>query len=161
MEGGATTRSRLRTRKGLEDEDDPFLKGDPADLVEVCKQARLHYRKERGVHQKKPTKILDHRDYPALGRYYLLLWHDVGTGTDQDIEDWFAADFAQTFPGLIIDYHKVVPHIVFHNTLLTCVSYPLASMLSMLTKRSRVNPNPNLDSQLLCHNVSCVRRAKP
>ena len=160
MEGGALSRSRLRSRKGLEDEDDTLFKGDPADLVEVCKQARLHYRKERGVHQKKPTKILDHRDYPALGRYYLLLWHDVGTGTDQDIEDWFAAEFAQTFPGLIIDYHKVVPHIVFHNTSLTCMPYPLASMLSMLTKCSRVNPDPNLDSQLLRHNVSCVRRAK-
>ena len=127
MEGGASSRSRLRSRKGLESEDDPFFKGDPADLVEVCLQARLYYRKEMGVHPKKPTKILDHKDYPALGRYYLLLWHDVGTGTDQDIEDWFSADFALTFNDLVFNYHKVfqlIAFIIYHSSVLPTPCLP-------------------------------------
>jgi len=116
MEGGASSRSRLRSRKGLESEDDPFFKGDPADLIEVCLQARLYYRKERGIHQKKPTKILDHKDYPALGRYYLLLWHDV-----------FSADFALTFNDLVFNYHKVfhlIAFIIYHSSVLPTPCLP-------------------------------------
>ena len=57
--------------------------------------------------EKRPTKILDHKDYPTLGRYYLLFWHDVGYA-DQDKEEWKSAGFALQFEGLVEDYRQVL-----------------------------------------------------
>ena len=67
---------------------------------------RLYYSSQKGYSEKRPTKILDHKEYPNLGMYCLLLWHDVGYN-DQDIEDWHPADFARSFEGLVENYRKL------------------------------------------------------
>ena len=105
LEGGTSTRRALRNKKGLSTEDDTFCSGSMLDPTEVALQARLYYEKENGRKDKRPTKVLSHKDYPSLGRYYLLLWHDVGYA-DQDIEEWKPADFALKFDGLVQDYLK-------------------------------------------------------
>ena len=105
LAGGEADRRVLRSRKA----DSSVAHLDP---VLVATEARIYYNKVMQIYSKRPTKILKHVDYPALGRYYLLFWHDVGYA-DQDIEEWKPSDFALQFDGLVEEYRKV------H----TCITY--------------------------------------
>ena len=110
MAAGTSSRRRLRSSKALGEEENAFFTGTKIDIDEVSKEARLYYRTKTGKKEKRPTKILDHKDFNTLGRHYLLLWHDVGYA-DQDIEEWYPANYAKTFEGLVEDYCKVsMPH---------------------------------------------------
>ena len=107
MDGGGSSRARLRNAKNLShEEDSTFFSGRPANLEQIYIQARLYFRKVRGISERRPTKILGQQDFPGLGRHYLLLWHDVGYA-DQDIEEWMPANYANTFGGLVENYQKV------------------------------------------------------
>lgn len=99
LAGGAADRRVLRSKKA----ESPAGHLDP---ILVAAEARIYYNKIMHIFTKRPTKILKHMDYPALGRYYLLFWHDVGYA-DQDIEEWKPSDFALQFEGLVEEYRKV------------------------------------------------------
>ena len=79
MDWGGSSHARLRNAKNLShEEDSTFFSGRPANLEQIYIQARLYFRKERGISERRPTKILGQQDFPGLGRHCLLLWHDVG-----------------------------------------------------------------------------------
>jgi len=104
--GGTSSRRALRSKKSMGTEDDPFFTGSKLDVELVSVQARLYYRAKTNTREKRPKKIIKHDDFGAQGRHYLLLWHDPGYA-GQDIQDWYPANFAKTFEGLVEDYLKV------------------------------------------------------
>ena len=127
--GGTSSRRQLRSRKGLEKEDDSFFSGKKQDVEELSKQARMFYRAKTGATQKRPMKVLEHDDFGAQGRHYKLLWRDVGYG-GQDIEEWYPANFAKTFEGLVENYLKVSQPLIFPRVCsytLECQSLPPVS----------------------------------
>ena len=126
LTGGEGDRRLLRARKSDE------AASNPAGLnaVLVATEARLYYTRVTKRHERRPNKILQHQDYPQLGRYYLLLWHDPGYG-GQDVEEWKPADFALQFDGLVEDYRKVwYRHCMHLLPLLISCWYPTPIILS-------------------------------
>ena len=64
-----SSRRRLRSAKGLAEEGNAFFTGSKVDIDMVSKEARLCYRNKTGKKQKRPTKILDHKDYDTTKSY--------------------------------------------------------------------------------------------
>jgi hypothetical protein len=105
LRGGEDDRRLLRSRK----EAASAQKANNLNAIDVATQARIYYSNVTKIRERRPTTILKHMRYGALGMYYLCFWTDVGYA-GQDTEEWKPIDYAMQFPGLVEDYRKVMQH---------------------------------------------------